>query len=70
LAFQNSSGVDKSYKMDINRFSPLKMEVNELEDITPIRDIPKPAKHDESYLVDTSEFHSNVILSSDHSDEQ
>ena len=67
LAYQNSSGVDKNTKL--NRFSPLKSEANESNDISPNSEIPKPIKNEGKYLADTSEFYSNVILSPDVSED-
>ena len=55
LAFQNSSGLDKNYRMDPSRFSPLKLEDSDCSDISPLRDVPKPIKN-EKYLADTKEF--------------
>lgn len=63
LAFQNSSGVDKNYKMDLHRFSPLKSGQSEFSDISPIRDIPRPIKTEEPVFADTSEFYPNIIIS-------
>lgn len=56
LAFQNSSGVDKSYKMDPNRFSPLKFQEKEDSDMSPIREVPRPMRNQEVFFADTSEF--------------
>ncbi|OMJ67023.1 hypothetical protein SteCoe_35932 [Stentor coeruleus] len=70
LAFQNSSGPDKNLKMDPSRFSPLRSQGLDLDDISPIRDIPKPMKNEELFLVDTNEFHSNAIIRSSEGTEE
>jgi hypothetical protein len=72
LAFQNSSGPDKNLKMDPSRFSPLRSQGLDLDDISPIRDIPRPMKNEneELFLIDTNEFHSNVIIRSSEGTEE
>lgn len=64
LAFQNSSNIDKSYKLDPNRFSPLKRQNSDMSDITPMKDIPRPMLK-EDFLTETNEFHSNLVISPD-----
>ncbi|OMJ72155.1 hypothetical protein SteCoe_29466 [Stentor coeruleus] len=72
LAFQNSSGPDKNFKMDPSRFSPLRSQGLDFDDISPIRDIPKPMKNENEglFFVDTNEFNSNIIMRSSEGTEE